>query len=241
MFVNIVNMKFTDLEPLLIQAGFTRTNNTLSTPLTIHGVPGCGKSTLILKLLDDQDVTANTLGPAYGDNLTHQGVTAFDPKTGLNAARIRILDEYQFGPPSALINFNVIFGDPYQGPLRLPAHYVKKTSHRIPRPVAEFLSGRKFEIVSNQPGQIITRPVTADSPLPSVILHLGEISRNLTHSHGICSRSPREVSGLEFDEVAVVYHHSEIRSRDLFYIAATRARRTLHLISDEFHELQTTA
>lgn len=240
MFVHSVNMNLTDLYSSLLSAGFHRTNNSTLIPIVIHGVPGCGKSTLIKQIVEKGDVEAYTLGAAYGDTLTHAGVRHLTDKPAASTARLRILDEYQLGPPGKLLGFNVLFGDPYQGPLRLPAHFVKRESHRVPRVIADHLrNALNFELTGRTEGVLVTRGTSIDSPIEGVIFHLGKVSKQLTHSHGLCSLHPTEASGLEFPEVTLVYHSSELKERDFFYIAATRAKNKLTLISDTFHELQT--
>ncbi|ASJ78778.1 triple gene block protein 1 [Vanilla latent virus] len=237
-------MKILELEALLLTAGFIRTNLPLQSPITIHGVPGSGKSTIIKKLIQRQDVIAYTLGAPYGKDLSQPGVlpyTEATPKT----TKFVILDEYQLDLNITTEGISAIFGDPYQGNTDRPAHYISIISHRVPKPVTDFLTTLDFEIQSFKPGTLTTvhpYKATQFQITPEIpVIHIAEISQALLSSHSVHSHSPQEVSGLEFDVVVVVFHSSELRHRSRLYIACTRAKRHLHLISDKFDEFCTTS
>lgn len=235
-------MKITDLDSLLTSSGFSRTAQPLTLPIIVHGVPGCGKSTLIKSLLPNPFVQARTCGPPYGRTLLTPGVTAFKHSEQLHAP-VRILDEYQH-QETLPTEFNALFGDPFQGSLHAAPHYYKERSHRVPKPVAEFLAGRDYQISSELPGRLTTASpfgVNPDLFLDAPCrLHLGPISQELTESHSLPTLCPKAVAGLEFDKVVLIYHSSETTDRESFYIACTRCSDHLILLSDEFHELQTT-
>lgn len=234
-------MIITDLHPVLLSSGFKRTSQAFTLPLIIHGVPGCGKSTFIKSLLSNADVQARTIGPPYGRSLTTAGVTTYQPHEHLTCS-IRILDEYQH-LPEAPTAFNVLVGDPFQGVQQLNPHYFKELSHRVPRPITSFLTSRDYQISGELPGKLVTSsPFSCPAELfleSDCILHLGPVSRDLTQQHSLATKCPKEVVGLEFDKVALIYHSSELQNRSDFYIACTRAKQQLFLLSDQFHELQT--
>lgn len=241
MFCLILKMKLNELDLLLTSQGFERTNYPLSFPLVIHGVPGCGKSTIIKTLLADINTTARTCGTAYGATLQHSGVLPVQDHPVAPSIDRRILDEYQLADTRIIATFNVLFGDPYQGHFRLPPHYVKSLSHRVPQVVCKFLQTRGFDITGERTGRLTTAnpyspQLKTTDWLQHTILHLGPASAALTHSHAICSRGPTEVQGLEFEQVAVVYHSSEKAQAVAFYVGCTRSSNSLTLISDEFHE-----
>lgn len=237
-------MKIADVESVLIRSGFRRTSLLLTLPIVVHGVPGCGKSTVIRQLIESPSVQARTLGAGYGQNLTQSGVLPHNSQLLPPVGQLTLLDEYQLGNSALAVGFTFLFGDPFQGPFHLPAHFIKEFSHRVPRPVTDFLLSRGFQIAGDRPGVITTRPPfgsAVSNPTQGIVLHLGPISKQLTHSHGICSKFPFEVSGLEFPEVTLVYHSSELADREAFYVAATRTLNSLVLISDEFHELRSSS
>ncbi|UXP34782.1 TGB1 [Garlic virus J] len=236
-------MKTQLLLQLLDNSGFRRTTEPLTTPLVIHGVPGCGKSTLIKSLLTYSSCVAFTLGAPYGRSLAHRGVQHFDSHLVEGSkAETRILDEYQLGSTEECAHFNVLVGDPFQGKLQLTAHYIKNLSHRVPRPVCEYLRSLDYDIIGEREGSLNFLPVFAKetSGPTGVILHLGAISRDLTRTYNVCSQAPSAVSGLEFTELTLVYHSSEfLANRELFYIAATRANHTLNIITDSVNLTRT--
>lgn len=237
-------MNLTQLETDLLSAGFQRTQQPLSFPVVIHGVPGCGKSTFIKAALANPNAVARTLGAPYGDSLATEGVRTHSPNESFTQP-LRILDEYQLGERSTTSKYNLLFGDPYQGPFRLPPHFIKSVSHRVPRPVANFLRSRGFNLESETPGVLITahpfHPDSATQILSSdKTFHLGTSSKQLCSSHLVNSYCPSELAGSEFQRVALVYHSTELKNKTAFYVACTRTRHTLCLVSDQFNEFCTT-
>nr|WLS55767.1 triple gene block protein 1 [Blackberry calico virus] len=236
-------MKIDDLHFTLLAAGFTRTNTPLTFPLVVHGVPGSGKSRLVRSLIQQVDAVARTCGAPYGASLTTPGVLQIHEPVPDTCSQ-RILDEYQLATPEECLPFNVLVGDPFQGTLRKTPHYVKEQSHRVPSPIAQHLRQEGFQITSSKPGCLIVSgpyhtALSGELLKVTLFLHLGQVSKRLTHSHGICSKHPTEVQGLEFKTVAFVYHSSEKTRASDFFVGCTRATDTLILISDEFHEFRT--
>jgi len=237
-------MNLTQLEIELTAAGFQRTQQPFNFPVVVHGVPGCGKSTFIKRTLAQPSAIARTCGPAYGDNLATEGVRTHCPLENLTQS-LRILDEYQLGDLSTTRKYNLLFGDPYQGHFRLTPHFIKTVSHRVPKPITEFLRSRGFDLESNVPGLLITTPPFYSDAATQVsnsdkILHLGDISRQLCHSHQVQSLCPSELAGLEFQNISLIYHSTELQNKIGFYVACTRTRNTLCLVSDQFNEFHTT-
>lgn len=236
-------MTLTDIITIFQQAGFTRTHLPTSFPLTIHGVPGSGKSTALKQLLNNPDIFVCTLGKPYGDSLTTPGVQAYDPDTNLNH-RFRVLDEYQHADSSVTARFNVLVGDPYQGAHRFEPHLIKEFSHRVPRPVTHWLHARGFQISSTKPGSLTTaNPFQLPqnhSYLTHTLIHLGPVSHKLCLTHNLHTHCPYDLAGAEFDNVTIIAHSSEFSNRPALYIATTRAKTNLIILSDAFNELSTT-
>nr|AEV51806.1 TGB1 [Garlic virus B] len=229
-------MKTSLLIQLLTNCGFQRTTVPLEELIVIHGVPGCGKSTLIKTLITHQSVVAYTLGIPYGKTLAHPGIQRPTNILGIQEAETRILDEYQLGSKVDLEPFNVLIGDPFQGHSTYRAHFVKTFSHRVPRPVCEFLNSLGYDIQGDREGNLEFVPVFQNNSKgpKGVVIHLGPISCQLTRIHRVPSKTPSEVQGLEFKEVTLVFHSNELPGNsEAFFIAATRANECLNIITDQ--------
>ncbi|QED44452.1 TGB1 [Garlic virus H] len=240
MFPLVLEMKTSVLIQLLSNSGFQRTTAPFDEALVIHGVPGCGKSSLIKSLINHQSVIAYTLGAPYGKTLAHPGVQRLTHASPTSEAETRILDEYQLGSEEDLKQFNVLVGDPFQGHSTRCAHFIKNVSHRVPRPVCVFLNSLGYDIQSDVEGTLKHLPVfdSYGRGPKGVVIHLGPVSCQLTQTYRIPSKTPLEVQGLEFEEVTLVYHSSELPvNSENFFIAATRASSRLNIITDRPHSI----
>nr|QED43306.1 TGB1 [Garlic virus C] len=232
-------MKTALLLQLLDNANFSRTATPITDTIIVHGVPGCGKSTLIKDLVTKHSTIAYTLGVPYGRSLIHTGINHISRiDHNIQKFETRILDEYQLGNEEDVKDFTLLFGDPFQGTFQLQAHFIKRLSHRVPRQICHYLESLDYDIVGETEGEINFPPIYATNSTGPIgtVLHLGPVSRQLTRTFGICSKLPTEVQGLEFEEVTLVYHSSELQAnRELFFVAVTRARRLLNVLTDSKH------
>ncbi|ABG48661.1 ORF 2 [Malva mosaic virus] len=137
-------MELDYLIKLLEFNNFPRTNLDFSLPLVVHGVAGCGKSTIISKLAKAfPTLVVASFTPQILDGNTGRKQVAVD------GSPVDILDEYLSGPtPSVRL---ALFCDPLQYSCEKPRlpHFISLTTHRFCPLTADFLNS-KFgcEIIS---------------------------------------------------------------------------------------------
>nr|ALP45896.1 triple gene block protein 1 [Cherry green ring mottle virus] len=214
---------------LLLDAGFVRTAFALSFPIVVHGVPGCGKSTLVRKFLDLEDFHAQTFGVSKPTNLSGRGVEKAPAplQSGFN-----ILDEYLSGPYGE--GFDLFLSDPYQNFRKpLTAHYINSCTYRFGPSVCQFLNKLGFEIESakKEDTELIFGKIFGGTIRGEIICFEKEVEE-LLRSRSASFHHPCDLRGAEFDDVTFISAHTdlqEIVGPDL-YVALTRAKKSLTIL-----------
>nr|UCJ00506.1 triple gene block 1 [Cherry twisted leaf associated virus] len=213
----------------LLDANFSRTSYSLSFPIVVHGVPGCGKSTLVKNLLDLEEFSAQSYGVVRPTNLAGRGVEkALLPlQPGFN-----ILDEYLSGP--SYEGFDLLLSDPYQNFRRpLTAHFVNTNTYRFGVSVCNLLNSLGFEInsVRGEDTELIFGKIFGGEIKGEIICFEPEVE-SLLRGHSAKFHHPCELRGAEFEHVTFITAHSdlqEIVGPDL-YVALTRASKSLTIL-----------
>nr|AKN20443.1 triple gene block protein 1 [Cherry rusty mottle associated virus] len=213
----------------LLDAGFSRTSFSLSFPVVVHGVPGCGKSTLVKRLLDIEDFNAQSYGVVKPTTLAGRGVEkALQPlQSGFN-----ILDEYLSGP--SYEGFDLLLSDPYQNFRKpLTAHFINSCTYRFGNSVCEYLNKLGFEIQSKRERdtELIFGHIFGGKIRGEIICFEKEVEE-LLNSHSAKYHHPCNLRGAEFEHVTFITAHSdlqEIVGPDL-YVALTRASESLTIL-----------
>nr|UCJ00577.1 triple gene block 1 [Cherry rusty mottle associated virus]UCJ00584.1 triple gene block 1 [Cherry rusty mottle associated virus] len=215
---------------LLLDANFVRTNFPLSFPVVVHGVPGCGKSTFVKRLLDCEDFHAQSYGVVKPTNLAGRGVEkALQPlQSGFN-----VLDEYLSGP--SYEGFDLLLSDPYQNFRKpLTAHFINSYTCRFGDSVCKYLNLLGFEINSRRvrDTDLIFGKIFEGRIRGEIICFEKEV-QELLDSHSAKYHHPCSLRGAEFEHVTFISAHSdlqEIVGPDL-YVALTRASESLTILT----------
>nr|AHJ80325.1 triple gene block protein 1 [Cherry rusty mottle associated virus] len=214
----------------LLDANFTRTEFSLSFPIVVHGVPGCGKSTFVKRLLDCEDFHAQSYGVVKPTNLAGRGVEkALQPlQSGFN-----VLDEYLSGP--SYEGFDLLLSDPYQNFRKpLTAHFINSFTYRFGHSVCKYLNLLGFEISSKkeEDTELILGKIFEGEIRGEVICFEKEV-QELLDNHSAKHHHPCNLRGAEFEHVTFISAHSdlqEIVGPDL-YVALTRASKSLTILT----------
>lgn len=214
----------------LLDANFSRTSFPISFPVVVHGVPGCGKSTLIKSLLDSAEFSAQSYGVVRPTNLAGRGVEkALQPlQPGFN-----VLDEYLSGP--SYEGFDLLLSDPYQNFRKpLTAHFINSCTYRFGVSVCKFLNKLGFEIESRREKdtELIFGKVFGGEIRGEIICFEPEVEEIL-RKHSAKFHHPCNLRGAEFDHVTFITAHKdlqEIVGPDL-YVSLTRATESLTILS----------
>lgn len=200
----------------------------------MHGVPGCGKTSLIKELLVDNPVLACvTSGVPYSSILGTSIVKVDEQFVG----DADIVDEY---PPLNIKLLNcakLILADPdqYSEGVR-PCHFYKSTSHRFGSRTANFLSSLGFTVQAQGLDQVGFFDIFAFEPEGLIIAFEEDVCK-LLKSHNLNFSKPLDCLGLQADVVTFITSSSSISKscdyRHLFYIALTRHRKRLNILSPD--------
>nr|WAB21323.1 triple gene block protein 2 [Banmivirus BanMMV] len=222
-----MNNSLERLKQLIESFGFVTTDNPITDKIIVHGVAGCGKSTLTKELIKDSNFNVvNALSDEKFD-LTGQ----FIKKEPIAlAGKINVLDEYLSVNDHK--GFQVLLADPFQY-VQKPylANYVKKKSHRFKKELVPILSELGIEVEVEEEGLDITKGSAYDiEPKGQVICVEKEVAKYVSE-HGLEVHYPCCVQGQEFEAVTL-YHKRELRelSRSDLYIALTRVKAELRLL-----------
>lgn len=222
-----MNSSVEKLKQLIERSGFTATSNEIFDVIVIHGVAGCGKSTLTKELAKDKNF--NIVNALSNEEFNLEGqyirrdLTTFSDK-------INVLDEYL--SVNCQEGFQVLLADPFQYE-RVPllANYVKKVSHRFKKELLPILLEVGIEIEAEKEGLVITRGSAYEiEPKGKVITTEQQVAEYVSE-HGLDVCYPNCVQGQEFD-VVTFYHCKELKElkRSELYVALTRVREELLIL-----------
>ncbi|WVS18184.1 MAG: ORF5 protein [Hibiscus virus X] len=183
---------------LLEQHGFQRTSQPLTHPLVVHAIAGAGKTSCLRDLARaSNEFQITTQGLPLARDLDSAG-------SGTNPdAAIFILDEYQAA--DSWENFDVLIGDPLQGPERTypNPHFTKARSFRFGRTTCALLQFLGIRAESDKEDQVVIRhPVGAEPE--GQLIHLCSEGKNRFTQAGYSSLSPWEVLGATFPTVTLL-------------------------------------
>lgn len=222
-----MNRSVEKLKRLIEESGFVATDNEIIDVIVIHGVAGCGKSTLTKELAKDKNFNVINALSTEEFNLEGQYIRkdliTFEGK-------INILDEYL--SVDLQEGFQVLLADPFQYE-KVPrlANYVKKVSHRFKRELLPILSEIGIDVEAENEGLIITKGSAYEIEPKGKVIAIEEQVASYVHDHGLNVCYPSCVQGQEFDTVTF-YHCKSLKElkRSELYIALTRVRKELLIL-----------
>nr|WAB21408.1 triple gene block protein 2 [Banmivirus BanMMV] len=222
-----MNSSLERLKQSIESFGFVATNNPITDKIVIHGVAGCGKSTLTKELIKDSNFNVvNALSDEKFD-LTGRYIRR-EPIASVD--KINVLDEYLSVDNHE--GFQVLLADPFQYNQKpYLANYINRKSHRFKKELVPILSELGIEVEVEEGGLNIIRGSAYDiEPKGKVICIEEEVARYVSE-HGLDILYPRCVQGQEF-EVVTFYHREELKElcRSDLYIALTRVKKELRLL-----------
>lgn len=222
-----MNSSLESLKQLIESFGFVATNFPITDKIVIHGVAGCGKSTLTKELAKDCNFNVvNALSDERFD-LTGQYIKR-ELITVEN--KINVLDEYLSVDQHE--GFQVLLADPFQYIQKpLLANYIKKKSHRFKKELAPILLELGIEVEVEEEGLNIIRGSAYDTEPKGQIICVEKEVAEYVSEHNLTVHYPCCTQGQEFETVTL-YHKKELRelNRSDLYIALTRVKTELRLL-----------
>lgn len=219
-----------DLHSSLGSNGFSRTRVDFSFPIYIYGVPGCGKTRLILGLLErNPNLGVETFGEPVGKSLAIEGTE----EVGTSKKRYLFLDECQVQEFEDK-RYIAVFGDRFQGERKLPdPHYTNFETKRFGKQTCSLLRSLGFEITSEKEdicevqglfeADLVGIAISADKGSDRLL----EAHQNTDHLH------IGQTRGKTFKEVSIIITDlNSIKKSDLF-VGLTRHSEKLVIASDE--------
>lgn len=224
---------------VLIECGFRRLESTGNKHKVILGVPGCGKSSCIRKLINlDSRFIAATFGTPDPLNVTGRRILAVSELRKLDhTGKYVILDEFQQGDFEDLNPF-ALFGDVCQffdATKSCPvADWCKTESHRVNQLTCDFLREFGFEITSSVQGNLIFGGLYQEELQGAVITYCSQVV-HLLKAHGVEHYTLENCRGAEFAAVSLCLSDSVVHKEDLakFYVCATRSRGDLLILTPD--------
>ncbi|QJZ28436.1 triple gene block protein 1 [Allium fistulosum carlavirus] len=227
---------------VLIECGFSRIDGSSNKCKVVLGVPGCGKSSCIRKLINlDSRFIAATFGTPDPLNVTGRRIRAISEITSSDCIeKFLLIDEFQQGNYEEYKPF-ALFGDVCQffdstKPYPI-ADWYKVLSHRVNKNTCDFLRKFAFEITSNVPGNLTFGGLYERELQGSVVTFCSQVSA-LLRAHGVEHHTLADCRGSEFAEVTLCLSDSVVHKKDLakFYVCATRSRGDLLILTPDASE-----
>nr|AGG18222.1 TGB1 [Shallot latent virus] len=227
---------------VLIECGFSRLDGSGNKCKIVLGVPGCGKSSCIRKLINlDSRFIAATFGAPDPLNVTGRRIRAVAETsiTEINE-KLLLLDEFQQGNYEELKPF-ALFGDVCQffdstKPYPI-ADWCKTVSHRVNKLTCDFLRNFGFEITSGVSGDLEFGGLYEKELQGAVITYCAKVSV-LLKAHGVEHYTIANCRGSEFAGVTLCLSDHVVPKEDLakFYVCATRSRGNLLVLTPDASE-----
>nr|QCH00871.1 triple gene block 1 [Shallot yellow stripe virus]QCH00880.1 triple gene block 1 [Shallot latent virus] len=224
---------------VLIECGFSRLEGSGNKCKVILGVPGCGKSSCIRKLINlDSRFIAATFGVPDPLNVTGRRIRAITELSTIDCAgKLLLLDEFQKGDFEELKPF-ALFGDVCQffdSTRACPvADWCKTVSHRVNETTCGFLREFGFEITSKVPGNLTFGGLYEEELRGAVVTYCSQVSA-LLKAHRVEHYTLESCRGSEFADVSLCCSDSVIHREDLakFYVCATRSSGDLLILTPD--------
>nr|BAZ96204.1 TGB1 [Shallot latent virus] len=224
---------------VLIECGFSRIDGSGNKCKIVLGVPGCGKSSCIRKLLNlDSRFIAATFGTPDPLNVTGRRIRAITELATLDCTgKFLLIDEFQQGDFEELKPF-ALFGDVCQffdstKPYPI-ADWYKTVSHRVNKLTCDFLRNFGFEINSSVQGNLTFRGLYEEELKGVVITYCTQVSA-LLKAHQVEHHTLASCRGSEFPNVSLCLSDSVVHREDLakFYVCATRSTGDLLILTPD--------
>nr|UTM72624.1 triple gene block protein 2 [Banmivirus BanMMV] len=222
-----MNSSVEKLKQLILNSGFLETGHPVIDRIVIHGVAGCGKSTLTRELLKDENFNiVNTLSDSCFNlegQLIKKELTTLKNK-------INILDEYLSVDNHE--GFQILLADPFQYK-KIPylAHYIKKESHRLKKELIPILTEIGIEVETREGGLSIIHGSAYDIEPKGKIISIEPEVIEYVSKHGLEVHHSTCVQGQEFESVTF-YHSKDLKNleRSELYVALTRVKNELRIL-----------